>query len=123
MHKRFADQLREALIEACPYDTGQLRASIQEAQPYGQDGWIITIGNGTTMTRKVPSNVYAAATNNARQLRVFAKGKRNNPSVPNYKLINNPNYHWATNAIKEFFNVHAYNLVVSVSDSEEYDNE
>lgn len=119
MDKTFADGLRKALQKACPWATGQLHNSIQEAKPYGIDGWIITIGNGTQQTRKIPSNRYAATTNNSRQLKVFARGKRTDPKVPNFTYINNPNYHWATDTVKAYVEANKNQLVVSVVGDED----
>lgn len=141
MKKSYADGLREALQKKCPWATGQLRNSIQEALPYGSNGWLITIGNGTVMglganvpikdangkltgkTRKVirtvPSNQYAAVTNNAKTLKVFAKGKRDDPKVPKFTKVNNPNYHWATDAIKAYVEANKGSLVVNILEDED----
>lgn len=92
------------LKKYCPIDTGQLRGSIQPVQAIpGQ--FVVTIGNSTASTRSVPSNVYAAFTNNA----LFLNNGHDNP-----------NHHWVQRALEEWSKKWAYSFAI---DTEEEDEE
>ena len=114
MNKDLADKLRMMLMEASPYDTGQLKASIQEAQLIGNT-WVITIGTGTTMTRKIPSNVYASITNNAKELHIQV-GKRGESNLR--KIVKNPNYHWINKTVEQWAKVYGRQIAIDIEEEE-----
>lgn len=99
-----AMRLRNALHEACPYDTGQLQLSIQPAPSGNTLRWVIVIGNNDGSMNGTPSNQYAAFTNNATTLKC---GKEN------------PNYHWANDAIKKWANDNGMNIAFGNEDEED----
>lgn len=104
MQVQAISDLLTILKRYCPVDTGQLRGSIQPVQAMPGE-YVITIGNGTASTRSVPSNVYAAFTNNALTLR---GGK------PNTK-----NYHWVQKALEEWSRKWAYHFSIDSEEEEE----
>ena len=106
MTYELAMKLRNALQEACPVDTGQLKLSIQPAQGTSLK-WVIIIGTDDGSINGTPSNQYAAITNNAR----FLKFK--NRSVPN------PNYHWANEAVKKWARENGIQISLDAGDEED----
>lgn len=96
-----AEKLAYKLRQKCPIKTGALKASISRPQLNANE-WVITIGNEDAAINGTPTIQYAATTNFAAQLKVFAKGKRKNPSIPEFTVIANPNYHWVNKAVKEW---------------------
>lgn len=103
MHYELAAKLRNALQQACPVDSGQLKLHIQPVQGNGLC-WVITIGQSSGEINGTPSNVYAAITNNARTL------KFKNRSYPN------PNYHWANRAIERWARENSIQIAMQSED-------
>ena len=103
MTYELAMKLRNALQEACPVDTGQLRLSIQPVQG-NELRWVIVIGNDDGSINGTPSNRYAAFTN-------FARSLKNGRS--------NPNYHWANNAIKKWARENGIQIALDAGDDED----
>lgn len=104
MKQSEAYDLVRMLKKYCPVDTGQLKGSIQPVH-IEPNSAVIIIGNGTASTRDVPSNVYAAFTNNAKTI-----GKNRKP---------NPNYHWANNTIMAWAKKHAYKMILDTEEDDE----
>lgn len=82
------------LKNRCPVDTGQLKGSIQPVYMSSKKA-IIVIGNGTANLRSIPSDQYAAFTNNVKTLKT---GKPNR------------NYHWANKAIDRWARANLVNI-------------
>ena len=82
----------------CPYDTGNLMASIQAPQGTEKE-WIIVIGNDDTSINGTASNKYASLLNFEQTI----KGR------------NNKHYQWVNKAIKEWMLVNGFlNLTTEV---------
>ena len=71
----------------CPYDTGQLKTSIQMLQLNEQE-WVVLIGNENGNINGTPSEQYAHITNDYRTLGKYGKPNRN--------------YHWVNKTIKKW---------------------
>ena len=102
MKYELALDLREILKQYCPVDSGALKMSILKVQGTESE-YFITIGNngGKEINGKCATIEYAATTNFAKTLQVYAKGKRKG-NTPNYTTIANPNYHWVNKAVKDW---------------------
>ena len=87
MNNQLAQRLVNLLQERSPYYTGQMHDSIQ-GHAIDDKHWFVTVGDGTAAKHKVPSEVYASITNDARTLGKNGKANRN--------------YHWVNKAIKEW---------------------
>ncbi len=123
MKYELALDLREILKQYCPVDSGALRMSILKVQGTESE-YFITIGNngGKEINGKCATIEYAATTNFAKTLQVYAKGKRNG-NTPNYTTISNPNYHWVNNAIAIWAKKNALKLNVAAEEAEEDEEE
>ena len=108
MKLQLAHELRNALLKACPVDSGALKGSIQQPQ-LNANSYIITIGNnsGKEVNGKCATNVYAGFTNDARYLKL--RGKQ----------FTNPNYHWANKAIEQWAKQNAINIALETEEKEE----
>ncbi len=92
-----AISLMNYLKAKCPYDTGNLCASIQA--PQGNEvEWIIVIGNEDTSINGTASNRYASILNDAKTITYKKK------TADGYKYItkSNKHYHWVNAAIREW---------------------
>ena len=92
------------LQEASPYATGQLHDSIQGLQ-LDANQWIVTIGNGTAVQRRIPSEVYAHITNDYQTLGKY--GKRNR------------NYHWVNKTLKKWAEQNMLQFEIESDDDDE----
>jgi hypothetical protein len=92
------------LREACPYDTGQLKQSIQMLQ-LNEKEWIVLIGNESGNINGTPSNVYASITNDARTLGKYGKPNRN--------------YHWVNKIIKKWAEENMIQFQIESDDDDE----
>lgn len=106
MDLTLAMRLRNALQEACPVDTGQLRLHIQPAQG-SESCWVITIGQANGEINGTPSNVYASITNNARTIKMKNRS------------YNNPNYHWVNKAIEKWARENSVQIAMGSEDDED----
>lgn len=103
MDVRLAYDLIQILMDKCPVDTGQLRGSIQPIHMTTKHT-VVMIGNATANLRSVPSNVYAAFTNNAKTL---SSGRANR------------NYHWVNRAIEQWARKNAIQMSYDMEEEEE----
>jgi hypothetical protein len=92
------------LRETSPYATGQLRYSIQPLQ-LNDKQWLVTIGNGTAIQRRIPSEAYAHITNDYQTL-----GKNNKP---------NKHYHWVNKTIKKWAEENILQFQIESDDDDE----
>ena len=117
MKKQLVNKLKEELMLRCPVDTGALFGSISPVQGNEKE-WVITIGNDDASISGTPTVEYAAATNFALTLKVFAKGKRKDPKIPQFVIIPNPNYHWVNDAVDEWVQKNKLLLDIQQEDEE-----
>ena len=101
MDRALAEYLAQILKSYCPVKTGALKESISDVQGNEKE-WVITIGNEDASINGTPTIEYARTTNFAPTLKVFKKGKRKDPLVPEFTEMKNPNYHWVNNAVKDW---------------------
>lgn len=92
-----AISLMEHLKLRCPYDTGNLRASIQAPQGTETE-WVIVIGNDDTSISGTASNKYASILNEARTITRRTK----TPDGYVTYTYDNKHYHWVNAAIREW---------------------
>ena len=92
-----AISLMEHLKLRCPYDTGNLRASIQAPQGT-EKKWVIVIGNDDTSISGTASNKYASILNEARNITRRTK----TPDGYVTYTYDNKHYHWVNAAIREW---------------------
>ena len=92
-----AISLMEHLKVRCPYDTGNLRASIQAPQGTEKE-WVIVIGNDDTSISGVASNKYASILNEAKTI---TRRRKTIDGVQVY-TYDNKHYHWVNAAIREW---------------------
>lgn len=92
-----AMSLMNYLKAKCPYDTGNLYASIQAPQGNEKE-WIIVIGNDDTSINGTASNQYASLLNDAK---VITRKVKTNDGYT-YKTYNNKHWHWVNAAIREW---------------------
>lgn len=102
-----AQSLLNAILVACPVDTGALKGSIQMAQMSERD-WIVIIGNDDSSINGTATNLYAAKTNCDKLIEYRGR------------VFRNPNYHWLNNAIEKWASDNAINLTLEM---EEYSDE
>lgn len=113
-----AISLMEYLKVKCPYDTGNLRASIQAPQGTSKE-WVIVIGNDDTSINGTASNRYASIVNDARTI---TRHKKTADGVQTYIFDNYKNYHWVQAAIREWiFNTYDSDAVKLNSEVESED--
>jgi hypothetical protein len=87
-------RLMNFLKARCPYDTGNLKASIQTPQGNSKE-WIIVIGNEDTSISGTASNKYASILNDA-----VAITRRTKNGIITYQ---NKHYKWVNNAVRAWF--------------------
>ena len=101
MTYEMALSLMNYLKAKCPYDTGNLHASIQAPQGSEKE-WIIIIGNDDTSISGTASNTYASILNEARVITRKIKTE----DGYTYKSYENKHYHWVNAAIREWIFTH-----------------
>ena len=119
MTYQMALSLMNFLKAKCPYDTGNLQASIQAPQGTEKE-WVIVIGNDDTSISGTASNTYASILNDART--ITRKQKTN--SGETYITYENKHYHWINAAIREWiFNTFDSDAIKLYSEVESEDEE
>lgn len=109
-----AISLMNYLKMKCPYDTGNLKASIQAPQGNEKE-WIIVIGNEDSSINGTPSNRYASILNDAKAISV--------PTKNGYKTYTNRHYHWVNAAIREWIFNHYDSDAVKLNSEVESEDE
>lgn len=118
MTYEMALSLMNFLKARCPYDTGNLQASIQAPQGTEKE-WLIVIGNDDTSINGTASNQYASLLNDART--ITRKVKTNDGFI--FTTYENKHYHWINSAIREWiFNTYNDDAVKLYSEVESEDD-
>jgi len=97
---------------ACPVDSGALKQSITIVQ-FNARRFVIQIGNnsGKEINGSTATKVYAALTNNMKNLKFKKNGQ------PMAKR--NPNYHWVNDAIEQWIENNQLNIALLYDDEEQ----
>ena len=98
---------------ACPVDSGALKQSITIVQ-FNARSFVIQIGNnsGKEINGSTATKVYAALTNNMKNLRIKKKDGQVMTRI-------NPNYHWVNDAIEQWIEDNQLNIALLYDDEEE----